>query len=321
MDQLDSFLLTADPWVEYRTLIDLHGRPEDDDAVQDARRRMLAHPLVTGLLEELQGWPGHVLNSHKSASQLYHKLAFVAELGIARTDPGMADIISLVLAHRSAEGLIRLSTNVPVHFGGTGCDEWAWALCDAPTSQYALARLGLADDPDFRAGTDYLAGLVRNNGWPCVVCKELGNFRGPGKKSDPCPYATLIMLKLLAQYDQYKDSPAAHSGVECLLTLWATSREQHPFQFYMGTDFCKLKAPFIWYDILHVAEVLSQFPFARTDDCLIDMLGQINAKADENGFFTPESVWQAWQGWDFAQKKQPSAWLTFLVHRLNRRFG
>jgi hypothetical protein len=28
-----------------------------------------------------------VLNSHKSAGQLYHKLAFMAELGITKEDP------------------------------------------------------------------------------------------------------------------------------------------------------------------------------------------------------------------------------------------
>jgi hypothetical protein len=31
-------------------------------------------------------------------------------------------------------------------------------------------------------------------------------------------------------------------------------------EFYMGTDFCKHKVPLVWYDILHVVDVLTQFP-------------------------------------------------------------
>ena len=28
--------------------------------------------------------------------------------------------------------------------------------------------------------------------------------------------------------------------------------------FYMGTDFSKLKVPLVWYDLLHVLEVITQ---------------------------------------------------------------
>ena len=126
------------------------------------------------------------------------------------------------------------------------------------------------------------------------------------------------MLKLLALFDE-KDSPEAHAGVECLLNAWETSRERHPYMFFMGTDFRKLKAPFIWYDILHAVDVLSQFDFAVKDERFTAMLAIIREKAGKDGLFTPESIWQAWKDWDFGQKTMPSAWLTFLVYRINRR--
>ena len=44
-------------------------------------------------------------------------------------------------------------------------------------------------------------------------------------------------------------------------------------------------------------------------------------KAGEQGRFTPESVWQAWNGWEFGQKKIPSRWLTLLALRILRRMG
>ena len=127
------------------------------------------------------------------------------------------------------------------------------------------------------------------------------------------------MLQLLALFEAYRDGREVRLGAESLLHLWETSKDRHPYMFFMGTDFQKLKAPYIWYDILHVVEVLSQFDFARRDARFIEMLDLVNSKADAEGLFTPESIWTAWKDWEFGQKKKPSAWLTFLVARVNRR--
>jgi hypothetical protein len=159
-------------------------------------------------------------------------------------------------------------------------------------------------------------GLVRENGWPGVVSKELGKFRGPGRKDDPCPYATLVMLKMLSQFGQWTNSSEVHVGAESLLGLWEKSLELHPYMFYMGTDFRKLKAPFVWYDILHVLDVLSQFGWLRNDSRLKEMSYLVKSKANTEGRYTPESEWKAWKEWEFGQKKQPSRWLTFLVLRI-----
>ena len=194
-------------------------------------------------------------------------------------------------------------------------------MCDAPLLMYSVVKMDKKNTAETYKGVDFLLRLKRENGWPCAVSKELGKFRGPGKKDDPCPYVNLIMLQLLALFPEHKDSPAARTGVKCLLNCWETSKERHPYMFFMGTDFRKLKAPFIWYDILHVADVISQYDFALNDPRFKEMLNLINAKADKDSLFTPESIWKAWEGWDFAQKNKPSPWLTFLVYRINNRAG
>lgn len=321
MMNLEYLLKASEPWVVYRTLRDLLDRPESDTSVIKARADMISHPLVVQLLTELQLWPGKVLNSHKSAGQLYHKLGFALDLGICLSDDHIRSVADKMTKNRSEEGLLQLPTRISAAHGGSGQDLWAWALCDAPLLMSALLRLGLKDEYDLQTGYDFLVGLCRANGWPCAVSPALAPFRGPGKKEDPCPYATLIMLKLMTAANDDPNSPEAQAGITSLLDLWEHSRERHPYIFYMGTDFRKLKAPFIWYDILHVADVLSQYPFAIHDDRFADMLATICSKRDAAGCYTPESVWMAWSGWDFAQKKQPSSWLTFLVYRICKRAG
>ena len=283
---------------------------------------MLADPRVQALLAELSDWPGTVISSHKSAGQPFHKLTFIADLGLKAGDPGMDEIIGRILEHQSDEGPFQLSTNIPTHFGGTGTDQWAWALCDAPLSVYALAKFGLAEHPAVKAATSHLVGLVRDNGWPCAVSKELGKFRGPGRKDDPCPFANLAMLKALISYP--RAGVIARNAVPVpkpCYHLWDESTTQHPYMFFMGTDFRKLKVPLVWYDLLHVLEVLSSFPWLKGDRRLLDMAGLLNSKADDQGRFTLESVWTAWKEWEFGQKKEPSRWLTLLAWRILGRLG
>jgi hypothetical protein len=276
---------------------------------------MLKDPQVLGLVKELQGWPGVVLNSHKSAGQLYHKLKFTADLGIRWDDPGMPEVVHAAMAHQSEQGPFQLSMAVSVAHGGTGHEDSGWALCDAPVIVGALCGLGLSGDPSVRRAVDSIAGLARDSGWPCAVSPELKGFRGPGRKGDPCPYATLacIETELVAGIPHEQQT---RDGAEALLSLWSTRRERHPYMFYMGTDFCKLKAPLIWYDVLHVVDVLSGFPWVKDDERLRDMTSVMAATLDMDGRATPGSVWTAWKDWEFGQKKVPSRWITLLVERV-----
>lgn len=319
MDYPIDWLLTGPSWVEYRTRIDLLGFREEDDEARTARERMQSDSAIRMVVNELAGWPGHVLSSHKSASQHFHKLNFIADLGFKAEDEGIQIIIDKILAHQAVEGPFQLPTQVPVHFGGSGEETGAWALCDAPLILYALSKLGLAGDPRVRKGIDYLAALGRDNGWPCAVSKELGKFRGPGRKEDPCPYATLAMLKLLSIDPRDLNTPQAKNGVESLLDIWDQRQDEHPYMFYMGTDFSKLKAPLVWYDLLHVLDVLTHYTDYRKDPRLLSMVDVLIAKADPNGRFTPESIWTAWKDWEFGQKKVPSYWVTFLADRIMQR--
>lgn len=310
------WLLEGEPWIEYRTRRDLLGQSEKDPQVKSARKSMLANAQIQDLVEELSGWRGTVISSHKSASQPFHKLTFIADLGLVANDPGVDMVVSCILEHQSAEGPFQLPMNIPTHYGGTGQDQWAWALCDAPLIVYSLVKLGLENETVVQAAIRYLARLVRDNGWPCAVSKELGKFRGPGRKEDPCPFANLAMLKALSEIEALHDSPACHTGADTLLTLWSESTTRHPYMFYMGTDFRKLKVPFVWYDLMHVLDVLSRFSWLREDVRLLDMLEILKSKVDQQGRFTLGSIWTAWKDWEFGQKKEPSRWLTLLAWRI-----
>ena len=148
MDSLLAWLFADESHPGSATAVrrDLLDQGEDEPQVQDERRAMLADPQVQGLLAELAGWPGKVVSSHKSAGQPFHKLTFAADLGLRADDPGVGAIIERILAHPSAQGPFSLPMTIAPAYGGSGQEQWAWALCDAPLILYALLKFGLGED-------------------------------------------------------------------------------------------------------------------------------------------------------------------------------
>jgi hypothetical protein len=163
--------------------------------------------------------------------------------------------------------------------------------------------------------------LADENGYRCRADPAFGKFRGPGKKADPCPIACLLALRALSQEPETWDSPAVRNSAEMLLAHWEAVPGTKYYLFGIGSGFRKLKAPLIWYDLLHVCDVLTQFPFLHPDPRLKSMVHCLLGSADSEGYFTASSMYKAWEGWSFANKKAPSPWLTFLACRIQKRIN
>ena len=322
LNELIQWLLTGPPWVVYATRRDLLGQPENAPEVLHARQAMVQHVQIRKLAKELALWPGPILRTHKSAGHPLHKLVFLADLGLKASDPGIESIVQRILAHRSPEGPYQVKVNLNRRYGGKGVDQFVWMLCDAPLVLYSLVKFGYQDLPEVHEAIHYLINLIRDNGWPCAVTAELGKFRGPGRKIDPCPYATLVMLKLLNELPNVDGiKKAVTTGSETLLSLWEQRRERRPYLFAMGSGFQKLKAPLVWYDIVHVTDVLSRTTTVLKDPRFQELVTILRRKTDENDRFTPESVWRDWKEWSFGQKREPSPWLTLIIHRIFKRLN
>jgi hypothetical protein len=318
-DPAQWLLESGEPWTHYRTLVDLLNRPEDTPEVEGARAEMLAHPQVQELIAGAATWPGYALKRHNDAKHPLYKWSTLADFGVRASDPGLNAAIEAVMANQSPEDAFQSLVNIPKTFGGTGEDAWTWVLCDAPTLLYALLALGLGDDERVQRAVTHLTGLVDKNGWRCVGAPELGRFRGPGRNADPCPIANVYALKALSQVPELLDSHATRTGADMLLWHWEHQTERKVYMFGIGTDFRKLKYPFVWYDILHVVDVLSHFPFVHADPRFREMVKTITDQADGEDRYTAGSMYRAWKGWSFADKKRPSPWLTFLALRAQRR--
>ena len=314
---IDKLFSMSEPWLRYAIRRDLLGERAED--LTDARREALNDVRIRSYLSDITRFHNAIVRNHKDPDLSIHKLLFLLDIGLGADIPEIESAIGQIMSHVDSFGVYQSLTNIPPHYGGKGEDVFGWCLCDAPLLLRALIKAGVDYDQRVKRGADHLAGLYTEQGFPCSVSVEHGKFRGPGRKDDCCPYATLIMLSLLSEIPEYRDSDIARGAAEVILSLWEHSLERHPYMFYMGTDFRKLKAPSLWYDIVSVADCLSKFEFVKADPRFREMIDLIESRQDADGMFTPGSVYQKCKEWDFGQKKTVSPYLTYLCVRLLKR--
>jgi hypothetical protein len=313
------WLMDGPAFVKYRTLVDLEGESESEKEVKKAYEEMLTDPLVAGLIAETNDWENqYTITRHNDAAHPLHKLVFLADIGIKKD--ALKPAINSIIAHQSPEGPFQIRIVIPRAFGGDDKPRWDWVATDAPLVLYSLLKLGIKDKSVMK-GVEHLKSRIAEPGYPCFASASMGKFRGPGRKDDPCPYANLIILRMMAELPELRNSSEAEKALDMLLGHWQERKNKKYYLFAMGTDFQKLKAPLVWFDILHLLDTLTQYPRARKDSHLNEMFDIVVKKADSEGRFTPESVWTKWKGWEFCQKKEPSRWVTFLAQRIAKRMS
>jgi len=310
----DFILSDGDPWLQYATRLNVLN--ESKESLHDLRLQALTDPKIKGYLNDITDYHSILVRNHKDPDLPIHKLLFLLDIGLDTDVPEIQTAVDKIMENKDCNGIYKSLTNIPKHFGGNGEDTFGWCLCDAPLLLYALLKAGLDYKTHIKQGVDYLVASHKEYGFPCTVSPEFGKFRGPGRRDDPCPYASLMMLKLLSAIPEYCESEVAINTAICLLELWENSLESHPYMFFMGTDFRKLKAPAMWYDIVSVVDVLSHFGSLKSDTRFVEMIALIESKQDNDGLYTPESIFQKFKGWDFGQKKAPSPYLTYLCYRV-----
>jgi hypothetical protein len=303
----EPWLLAApEPWTRFQTRL-LLRQPERSE-----RGECLRHPVVRDLLARARAWPCDTTGAHQSAKDPLNKLAMLADFGVRAGDPGVAELRRRLLATVHADGRVRSPVLMPRAKGVLPMFD-----IDGQDPLLALAALGYGADPDVIAAARALLELRRSDGgfvWPDapspLPCR---------KDAGGCPYPTLKILRLLAHVPLLATEDIARPSTDLVLDLWSRRRREQRYGFGMGERFAKLKYPFIWFDILHVAEALSPFPWVWSDARFREITAIITSQADAEGRFVPGSVWMEWKGQCFAQKTQASPWLTVVVHRMLAR--
>ncbi|MBN1186799.1 MAG: hypothetical protein JXB49_31260 [Bacteroidales bacterium] len=130
--------------------------------------------------------------------------------------------------------------------------------------------------------------------------------------------AGLMTLELLSALPELKESEFAKNAFAPLKFHFEYGKSI--YFFGRSKKFWTIKYPFVWYNALYMADVLSRFHFCKDDPLMKELINWILSKQDEKGLFKPTSMFQAYKDWDFSNKKEASPWITFLCCRILKRF-
>ena len=187
--------------------------------------------------------------------------------------------------------------------------------CDSPLITYALLLLGHNDEQVRKSTESTKKYGETKQGWFCFFFFVESQFK---KHQTGCPMAGLMALQVFSQVPEVKESVFAQNAYEPI----KFHREFGKSIYFFGRSkkFWTFKYPFVWYNALYLADVLTRFDFLKDEELVKKLIEWIEESQDENGRFKPTSIFLPYKNWDFGNKKEPSPWITFLCCRILKRW-
>jgi hypothetical protein len=282
-EELLEWLLTGEPWVVYRTLVDLLDKDEQDEAVLTAKKSIPQHSLIKSIFEGLNkdgywGTPKDIHTWWPKKNTTFWLLPVLADFGFTVKDKRIARVCEYVFSTQ-------------LQSGGFGWSPPTQAYdCHTAILTESLARLGLLGDSRLQKAYDWLIKRQRLDGgfW----CKDTGQINGPREKEPSCAMAAMFVHGALAQNPKLRNTETAKKGVDFLFECWQNRGKikyaGHDSQ--VGKDWHKLKYPFTDYKILKFLDVISQFEHAKQRLQKSEMINLLMSKQDEKGRFLPNQL-------------------------------
>ncbi len=317
-DPRNSLLESEEPFTVLRTLVDLLDFSPSHQLVKQVKEMVLDDEKIQHLVQILPAtWASYLVKGHQKADYPPSVLLLLFEFGITKDDfSQIAELLSQMLELQDKDGRFQSLALFPRSKPVIGSSS-----CDTHIITEALILGGFDRTEEIRKATKFIAEQIKETSqgfaWKCEPNSE-SKARGPGRKDDICPQVTLEALRVFSHLPE-KDQPKELIEAGRTLLRCYEHPEHRPYLFGHGTRFKKLRPPFFWYDIGAVLDATSRYTELTKESSFNDMLSLVISKADENGRFTPESVYLDFKNWSFGQKKEWSPWLTSYICRILKR--
>ncbi len=303
-NKIIQWLLEDDnPSVQFRTLKEVLDYGDDAPEVKRARAAILQSQPVQSLFEKMHP-DGYWLQRNPRTRRIVGEgveygafatthfcLAYLAELGLDRTQPQVEKAANRYLALQQPDG-----------------DWYRHFSCLLGYNIHTFALLGYRDDPRLQRALKLLAHTDREDGGYLCDFHE-GKYKRRAVKS--CIRGSVKALLAFSEFPAYWDSPRCQQLVDYFLRRGGIFQSAHP-HIPVNQDMQGLSFPITWransWEILYA---LSKMGYG-SDERLRAAWEQLEKRADSAGRFPLD--WTSTQSpWKVGKRGEPSKWITFYV--------
>lgn len=316
------WLLLSNPWARYASIINLLDISPASVKATDAKKELLEHPLVVNKIKETEQWLTQAATRNNDPTISYFKLRMLADFGLLMNDAGIERIIKKAVSH-NIDGMFAVRGRTPdmqlqrkeYVASDPYADIWHISPCNSPVITYSLAKLGYINEEVIHAVHSLCEKWDTPQGWFCHFFFVEGQYK---KLQAGCPMAGIMALDVFSLIPELKESIYARNAFEPILF----HRNYGKTLYYFGRSkkFWTMKYPFVWYNALYLADVLTRFNFLKDNDLVKDLIEWIESCQDAQGRFKATSVFLSYKEWDFGNKREPSPWITYLCCNILKRW-
>ena len=312
------WLLSGNPWTRRMTLTGLLDEKNDSAEVVQAVDDLHNDAMVGRLMEEARGWFAVPPKRHDDARMSHYQLKMLADFGFDASHGTIKAITQSAMDHVE-NGHFAIKQALPEKGSRQQIDdrfdEWHALPCDSPLISTTLYRLGNRSQALMDSIESMKAKWNTETGWFCHLFFVESQHK---KHGIGCMMAGLQALELFSLFPDSENDVFIGNAFAPL----EYHKQYGKSLYYFGRSkrFWSLKYPFVWYNALYVADVLSRFDRFKEELLLKEIVEWIVESQDDNGRFTPTSMFMHYKDWDFSNKKEPSPWVTFLCCKILKRY-
>jgi hypothetical protein len=316
------WLLQSNPWTGYRTMTDLLEIPVSHPDVSRRKAELLKDVQVRELAEEVKDWISTAPTRNNDPNISYFKLRMLADFGITEEDLDLSLAIEKATEH-VIDDMFAIRGDFPEQPAGgekyeepeLNADVWHVSPCNSPAITAALLGLGVQSDPLDSAVTALKNRWVDEVGWFCHFSSVESQHK---KLQVGCPVAGLMALDVFSRVPGLKNADQAGQAFKPI--KFHKDFGNNLYSFGRSKNFWTFKYPFVWYNALYLADVLTRFDFLKDEEVVTELVEWIIRSQDEKGRFKPTSIFREYKHWDFSNKQEPSPWITFLCCRILKQY-
>jgi len=316
------WLLGSNSWTKYRTYTDLLELGATVPEVVSAKRDLINDEKVISLAKETKEWLTVSATRNSDPKISYFKLKALAEFGLEYTDLEIQETVKEASKHM-IDNMFGVRGQTPQRpkkgekyvKPDLSADAWHISPCNSPVITSALMELGVNNELVNNSVQSLKNRWNNKEGWFCHFFFVDSQFK---KLQIGCPMAGLQALDIFSRIPELKESKHSQFAFEPI----KFHKEYGKTLYYFGRSnkFWTFKYPFVWYNALYLADVLTRFDFLKKEPVVKELIDWIINSQDKDGKFTSTSVFMNYKGWDFSNKKEPSPWISFLCNRILKQY-